>query len=76
MDTSLGLAPQVVDRILAALSDACRRDNLAVVMVEQQADKALELADRCVVLRRGKIELTGTTLAMRSRMRELRDLYL
>jgi ABC-type branched-subunit amino acid transport system ATPase component len=75
-ELSLGLAPQVVDRILAALSDASRRDNLAVVMVEQQVDKALELADRCVVLRRGKIELTGPAQAMRSRMKEIRDLYL
>jgi branched-chain amino acid transport system ATP-binding protein len=75
-ELSLGLAPQVVDRILAALSHASRRDNLAVVMVEQQVDKALELADRCIVLRRGKIELTGPAQAMRSRMKEIRDLYL
>jgi branched-chain amino acid transport system ATP-binding protein len=75
-ELSLGLAPLLVDRILAALTQACRVEGLALLMVEQQVNKALAVADRCAILRRGKLELTGTAETLRSHPEQIRRLYL
>lgn len=75
-ELSLGLAPLIVDRILQALTDACRRDQLGVLMVEQQVAKVLAVADRGAVLRRGRLELVDDAPALLSKMDVLRDLYL
>lgn len=75
-ELSLGLAPMIVDRILQALTDACRRDQLGVLMVEQQVAKVLAVADRGAVLRRGRLELVDDAPALLSKMDVLRDLYL
>ena len=58
-EVSLGLAPLVVDRLLTALRDAADR-GMAVVVVEQRARRALDIADHVVVLRRGRVELSNT----------------
>jgi branched-chain amino acid transport system ATP-binding protein len=73
---TVGLAPLIVDRILQALTDACRRDQLGVLMVEQQVAKVLAVADRGAVLRRGRLELVDDAPALLSKMDVLRDLYL
>ncbi|HJQ05485.1 MAG TPA: ATP-binding cassette domain-containing protein [Nocardioides sp.] len=58
-ELSLGLAPLVVARLLEALR-AAADSGVAVVLVEQHVHKALEIADRGCVLRRGRVMLTGT----------------
>ncbi|MEU7814338.1 ATP-binding cassette domain-containing protein [Pseudonocardia sp. NPDC049154] len=75
-ELSLGLAPLVVDRILGALRTACIEDGLGLLLVEQQVPKALAVADRVVVLRRGKIALEGPVADVRGRLDDLQDLYL
>ncbi|MYS79217.1 ABC transporter ATP-binding protein [Embleya scabrispora] len=75
-ELSLGLAPMLVDRILEALVEACRNENLGVLLVEQQVTKVIGIADRGVVLRRGRLELTDTAASLRGRMDEVRRLYL
>jgi branched-chain amino acid transport system ATP-binding protein len=74
-ELSLGLAPMVVQRLLRALDDA-RRDGVAVLLVEQQLQKALQIADRGYVLRRGRVELEGTTSELQSRIDELRGHFI
>jgi branched-chain amino acid transport system ATP-binding protein len=74
-ELSLGLAPLVVQRLLRALDDA-RRRGVAVVLVEQQLQKALQVADRGYVLRRGRVELQGTTAHLQGRIEELRSHYI
>jgi branched-chain amino acid transport system ATP-binding protein len=75
-ELSLGLAPMVVDRILDALVRACEGDRLAVLLVEQQVTKALSIAHRGGVLRRGKLELVDDADSLRNRMDEVQALYL
>jgi ABC-type branched-subunit amino acid transport system ATPase component len=75
-ELSLGLAPKIVDRILEVLSIACREQNLGVLLVEQQVAKALSVADRGAVLRRGKLVMAGSAKELRARTDEVQALYL
>jgi branched-chain amino acid transport system ATP-binding protein len=58
-ELSLGLAPIVVDRLLAALRRAADEDHVAVLLVEQQARRALSVADRWYVMTNGAISGQG-----------------
>jgi branched-chain amino acid transport system ATP-binding protein len=58
-ELSLGLAPQVVERLLAALRRAADEEGLAVLLVEQQMRRALAVADRWYLLTRGSVAATG-----------------
>ncbi|MEU9346637.1 ABC transporter ATP-binding protein [Streptomyces sp. NPDC048278] len=57
-ELSLGLAPKMVDVVFESLRRA-RAAGVAVVMIEQFASRALDFADRCVVLRRGRVAWAG-----------------
>jgi branched-chain amino acid transport system ATP-binding protein len=62
MDEPLeGLAPVIVDTLLAGLDRLKREDELALLLVEQHAQLALELAQIAIVLDRGAIVFTGTS---------------
>jgi branched-chain amino acid transport system ATP-binding protein len=63
-EPSLGLAPRLVAEVFAALA-ALRDEGLTLLVVEQLADAALEIADRGYVLERGRIVLSGTAAALR-----------
>ena len=54
-ELSLGLAPLVVDRLLAAIRSAADRTGVAVLLVEQQARRALSVADRWYLLHNGTV---------------------
>jgi len=58
-ELSLGLAPMVVDRLLAALRVAADEDGVAILLVEQQARRALATCDRWYLLRSGQIAGSG-----------------
>jgi branched-chain amino acid transport system ATP-binding protein len=58
-ELSLGLAPMLVDEILAKLSDITA-GGTGVLLVEQDAGAALEIAERAYVLENGRIALSGT----------------
>jgi branched-chain amino acid transport system ATP-binding protein len=58
-EPSLGLAPMVVTRIFRTLRDL-RHDGNTIFLVEQNARRALQLADRAYVLERGRIVREGT----------------
>lgn len=58
-EPSLGLAPKLVDLVFDNLETA-KQAGLTLVVIEQFAHKALALADRCVILRRGSVSWTGT----------------
>lgn len=75
-ELSMGLAPLIVKRLLEAVRDAADRHGTAVLLVEQHVRKALEYADRAYVMRRGRIELSGTAAEMRGRINEIEDRYL
>ena len=54
-----GLAPVIADALLAGLDRLKREDELALLLVEQHAKLALELAQTAIVLDRGVIVFTG-----------------
>jgi branched-chain amino acid transport system ATP-binding protein len=57
-EPSLGLAPLVVDRIFA-LMGRLRDEGTTLLLVEQNVDRALRIADRAYVLKSGEIEAEG-----------------
>src|SRR3954464_448824 len=62
MDEPLeGLAPVIVDALLAGLDRLKHEDELALLVVEQHATLALELARNAIVLDRGAIVFAGTS---------------
>jgi sulfate-transporting ATPase len=74
-ELSLGLAPRIVDRLLAAVRDAAD-DGTAVLLVEQHIHKALSVADRVLVMTRGSIALEGNAGDLVNRLDEIQDAYL
>lgn len=58
-EPSLGLAPIVIDAVFERL-ERLRSMAVTVLLVEQNAARAIEIADRVYVLRTGSIELSGT----------------
>src|SRR3546814_6506981 len=58
-EMSLGLAPLIVERLLAMLQDMASSTGCAVLLVEQHVQQALSIADRGYVLRRGQVVLDG-----------------
>jgi len=66
MDEPLeGLAPVIVDALLAGLERLKREDDLALLLVEQHAQLALELAQTAIVLDRGVIVFAGASGELR-----------
>jgi branched-chain amino acid transport system ATP-binding protein len=58
-EPSLGLAPQVVERIFGVLREV-NDGGVALLLVEQNAHKALQLAHRAYVLETGTVAMHGT----------------
>jgi branched-chain amino acid transport system ATP-binding protein len=58
-EMSLGLAPLVVERLLAMLTAMAAGTGCAVLLVEQHVRQALSIATRGYVLRRGQVVLDG-----------------
>jgi branched-chain amino acid transport system ATP-binding protein len=57
-EMSLGLAPLVAESVFEGLEEA-RRSGVTVVLIEQFVHRALALADRCVILTRGRVGWSG-----------------
>jgi branched-chain amino acid transport system ATP-binding protein len=57
-ELSLGLAPKLVEMTFEVLAKA-RNAGVTVVLVEQFIERALELADTAVILRRGRMVWSG-----------------
>ena len=58
-EPSMGLAPILVDQIFTIIKEL-HAAGTTILLVEQNASKALEIADRAYVLETGKITLSGT----------------
>jgi branched-chain amino acid transport system ATP-binding protein len=57
-EPSMGLAPLFVEEIFTAISDL-RREGVTILLVEQNASAALDVADYAYVLETGRIVLEG-----------------
>ncbi len=58
-EPSLGLAPLIVDKVFDLIADLKQR-GLTILLVEQNAERALEIADHGYVLQTGQIVLEGS----------------
>jgi branched-chain amino acid transport system ATP-binding protein len=74
-ELSFGLAPRIVQRLMTAIRRAADAGT-AVVLVEQFARLALDVADRAYVLVNGRVGSEGTTDALRANVDELERKYL
>lgn len=57
-EPSLGLAPVVVDRLFGVLQKI-RESGMTILLIEQNVQQTLEMADRGYVMENGQIVLTG-----------------
>ncbi|QDL98634.1 ABC transporter ATP-binding protein [Rhodopseudomonas palustris] len=60
-----GLAPIIVDELLTALGTITRSGGICSIIVEQNARKILQLADRVVILERGAIVHDAASAALK-----------
>jgi branched-chain amino acid transport system ATP-binding protein len=60
-EPSLGLAPMMVERVYDILRDVREKRGVTLLIVEESTERAVDVADRVYVLRRGLIELKGTS---------------
>jgi len=73
-EPSLGLAPTIVDRIFEMI-EQLKNTGLTILLVEQNASKALEVADRAYVMRLGQIAASGSVADIATAY-DLKALYL
>ena len=71
-EPSLGLAPNLVDRVYEVLLELRESRGLTLLIVEQSSERALKAADRIYVLRSGEIQLEGDSASLQDgeRVRE------
>ena len=69
-EPSLGLAPLVTAEIFKIVRELNDEGGMTILLVEQNANQALQLADRAYVLEMGKVVLEGAELANDARVRE------
>ena len=60
-EPSLGLAPMIVQQIFEILCQIHQQQQMTILLVEQNAHLALQLADRGYLLKNGKIQVTDTS---------------
>jgi len=63
-EPSLGLAPVICDQVFEIIAEI-RGQGITVLLIEQNANRALELADRAYVLELGRVVLDGTAAELR-----------
>jgi branched-chain amino acid transport system ATP-binding protein len=74
-EPSLGLAPQIVENIFRIIVRLKEEQQMTVLLVEQNAAMALEVADQGYVIENGRIMLQGPADALR-RNPEVKEFYL
>jgi branched-chain amino acid transport system ATP-binding protein len=73
-EPSLGLSPLFTEKIFEVIG-GLRAQGITVVLVEQNAYRALEIADRAYVLETGRVKLSGTSAEMLAN-EEVKSAYL
>ena len=73
-EPSMGLAPILVDQVFSIIKEL-NETGTTILLVEQNANKALEISDRAYVLETGNITLSGTGVEL-AQSDEVRKAYL
>ncbi|MGW0177066.1 ABC transporter ATP-binding protein [Rhodococcus sp. NPDC003322] len=75
-ELSLGLAPQIVARLLAVVRAAADERGVGVLLVEQHVQQVLRVADRVYVMRRGRVIVEGTAAEIAADLDAVQRAYL
>jgi branched-chain amino acid transport system ATP-binding protein len=73
-ELSLGLAPAVVGELLGVVA-GLRQRGMAIVIVDQHVNMALDVADRAYFLERGRVRFDGPAADLRDRPDLLRAVF-
>jgi len=74
-EPSLGLAPIAVSTIFKTLQKLNKEDSLSILLVEQNARKALQISNRSYILVNGRVVLSGESSSLIEK-EEVKKLYL
>jgi branched-chain amino acid transport system ATP-binding protein len=74
-EPSLGLAPMLVEEIFGIVRRLVQQEQVSVLLVEQNAVMALEVADHGYVMENGRIVLEGSVASLRDNS-DIREFYL
>jgi branched-chain amino acid transport system ATP-binding protein len=69
-EPSLGLSPKLQKELFKTIA-ALRDDGISVLIVEQNAKKAIEIADRTYVLEDGRIVLSGKNILKHKKIKQV-----
>jgi len=73
-EPSLGLAPVIVQLIFKVIKQL-HQQGVTILLVEQNARQALQVADRCYLLETGRVVMSGPVEALRTNP-EVERIYL
>ena len=59
-EPSIGLAPNLVERMFQQVREVCKSHAMTAVLVEQNVAAALHIADRVIIMNNGEIVFDGT----------------
>ena len=74
-EPSLGLAPMLVEEIFGIVQELNRKEQLTVLLVEQNATLALTIAEHGYVMENGRIVLDGAAAVLRENA-DIKEFYL
>ncbi|RYF73656.1 MAG: ABC transporter ATP-binding protein [Comamonadaceae bacterium] len=74
-EPSLGLAPLVISEIFEAIVNLRAKTDLTILLVEQNASRALAIADYGYIMENGRVVLDGTSESLRQNA-DVREFYL
>jgi branched-chain amino acid transport system ATP-binding protein len=74
-EPSLGLAPILVDEISKIITRISRDEKTTVLLVEQNAQIAIDLSDHCYVLENGRVVLDGPSEEIKDNQ-DVKEFYL
>ena len=74
-EPSLGLAPLIVSEIFDCIAKLRETTGLTILLVEQNASRALAIADYAYIMENGRVVLDGTSEKLRTNA-DVREFYL
>ena len=65
-EPSIGLAPNLVERLFEQVASLCKQHGVSAVLVEQNVAAAMKIADRIVIMNNGRLVFDGPPAAARA----------
>lgn len=65
-EPSIGLAPNLVERMFQQVREVCKTHGMTAVLVEQNVAAAMKIADRVIIMNNGEIVFDGAPEAARA----------